>query len=158
MSCNIMSTQSHATLANSLTYIMNSGFNRFGFEAPESLYKALRDCRDRYGDYSAEPIYNRLYSLNLAAYAGRYSKTMPADPVPDMPSVPQLIQPREYYHHEILLPWHYRFCKMLDCLIYQTSEDATRNDPLYLALLDFSRIYKSFLVLNTAEYHAAPWG
>lgn len=157
MSSFILSTQTHATLSNSLAYILNSGFNRFGFEAPESLHKALRDCRDRYGDYCAERIYTRLYNLNLSAYAGRYATA--TDPVPDMPSVPQLIQPREYADfHEVLLPWHYRFCKMLDCLIYQASEDATRNDPLYLALVDFSRIYKSFLVVNTAEYNAAPWG
>ena len=158
MSSFILSTQSHATLANALEFILTSGFNRFGFEAPESLHEALRDCRDRYGYYEAKKIYNRLYNLNVAAYTGRYSITMPADPVPDMPEVPQLIQPREYDRHEVLLPWHYQFCKLLDCLIYQTYEDATCNDPLHLALFDFSRVYKSFLVANTPEYHSAPWG
>ena len=49
MSCFIMSDQAHATTANTLEYILNSGFNRFGFDAPDSLYKALSDCRDRYG-------------------------------------------------------------------------------------------------------------
>lgn len=37
-------------------------------------------------------------------------------------------------------------------------EDATRKDPLLLALIDFSRVYTHFLVSNTADYNAAPWG
>lgn len=158
MSAFVMSPQSHATLANSLEYILNSGFNRFGFEAPASLHKALNACRDRYGFYSAGLIYSRLYRLNVAACNGRYHRP-DSTTAPDMPAVPPLIQERQREnYHEKLLPWHYRFCKLLDCMIYQSSEDATRNDPLLLALIDFSRIYKSFLVTNTAEYHDAPWG
>ena len=38
MSCFIMSDQAHAATANALEYILNSGFNRFGFDAPDSLY------------------------------------------------------------------------------------------------------------------------
>ena len=158
MSSFIMSPQSHATLANALEYILNSGFNRFGFDAPDTLHKALNDCRDRYGFYCNGLIYNRLYSLNARAVDTRY-KHANASQVPDMPEVPPLIEERQRVnHHEKLLPWHYKFCKMLDCQIYQSSEDATRNDPLLLALIDFSRVYKSFLVTNTDEYDAAPWG
>lgn len=160
MSCFIMSAQSHATLANTLEYILNSGFNRFGFDAPESLHKALVDCRDRYGYYSSGAIYNRLYAMNNTAYNTRYKFTPGpgGDCIPDKPSVPPLVEERQWNNHEKLLPWHYIFCKMLDCLIYQCNEDATRNDPLLLALIDFSRIYKSFLVVNTEEYSSAPWG
>lgn len=160
MSCFIMSAQSHATLANTLEYILNSGFNRFGFDAPESLHKALVDCCDRYGYYNSGAIYNRLYGLNSTAYNGRYkvAHRPETDIIPDKPSVPPLVEERQWYNHEKLLPWHYVFCKMLDCLIYQCSEDATRNDPLLLALIDLSRIYKSFLVVNTDEYSSAPWG
>ncbi len=158
MSSFIMSTRSHATLANSLQYIMNSGFNRFGFEAPQSLHKALADCRDRDGFYSAGLIFNRLYALNEAATNARYKNTDPVT-VPDMPEVPPLIEERQCRnHHEVLIPWHYKLCKLLDCLIYQASEDATRSDPLLLALIEFSRVYKSFLVVNTEEYQNFPWG
>ena len=158
MSSFMMSPQSHATLANSLEFMLNSGFNRFGFDAPDSLHKALQDCRDRYGFYSAGLIFNRLYALNEAATNSRY-KNPAAVMVPDMPTVPPLIEERQRINqHEKLLPWHYKFCKILDCLIYQASEDATTKDPLRLALVDFSRIYKSFLVANTEEYSAAPWG
>lgn len=56
------------------------------------------------------------------------------------------------------MPWHYKLAKLIDCEIYQASEDATRKDPLLLALIDFSRVYTHFLVSNTADYNAAPWG
>lgn len=161
MSCFIISLETHASLANTLGNILNSGFNRFGFEAPESLHKALSDCRDRNGFYNSIAIYRRLYALNNIAYDGLYkSDAHPANAeIPEMPSVPQLVEQRQYEnYHEKLLPWHYKFCKLLDCLIYQCSEDSTQNDPLLHALVDFSIIYKSFLVGNTEEYHSAPWG
>ena len=158
MSCFIMKNESLAALADTLEYIGNFGFNRFGFEFPASLHKALSDCRDRHNSYVSRLIFQRLYSLNCAAYAGRYTDTA-ADILPDMPRVSAITEPRQYAnYHETLLPWHYKFCKLLDCLIYQITEDATINDPLRLALVDFSVSYKSFLVSNTAEYAAAPWG
>ena len=71
-----------------------------------------------------------------------------------MPSVPPLVQEREREdQHEKLLPWHYKLAKLIDCEIYQASEDATRKDPLLLALIDFSRVYTHFLVSNTADYN-----
>lgn len=158
MSCFIMSDQAHAATANTLEYILNSGFNRFGFDAPDSLYKALSDCRDRYGFYCSGLIFRRLYDLNSRAYAGRYKTDADTTP-PEMPSVPPLVQEREREdQHEKLLPWHYKLAKLIDCEIYQASEDATRKDPLLLALIDFSRVYTHFLVSNTADYNAAPWG
>lgn len=157
MSSFIMFDRSHSAIANTLEHILNSGFNRFGFDAPDSLHKALKDCRDRYGFYCAGLIYNHLYQLNARATGARCGAD--ASPVPDMPAVPSLVEERQSVnYHEKLLPWHYTFCKLLDCLIYQCSEDATRCDPLLLALIDFSRVYKSFLVVNTEEYAAAPWG
>lgn len=158
MSCFILSDQSHATAANVLESILNLGFNRFGFDAPKSLHNALRDCRDRYGFYCANLIFNRLHDLNSRAYAGRY-KTESDTTLPLMPDVPPLVQERQREnYHEKLLPWHYKFAKLLDCEIYQSSEDATRNDPLYLALIDLSRVYNHFLTENTDDYAAAPWG
>ena len=125
---------------------------------PDSLYKALSDCRDRYGFYCSGLIFRRLYDLNSRAYAGRYKTDADTTP-PEMPSVPPLVQEREREdQHEKLLPWHYKLAKLIDCEIYQASEDATRKDPLLLALIDFSRVYTHFLVSNAADYNAAPWG
>ena len=119
MSCFIMSDQAHAATANTLEYILNSGFNRFGFDAPDSLYKALSDCRDRYGFYCSGLIFRRLYDLNSRAYAGRYKTDADTTP-PEMPSVPPLVQEREREdQHEKLLPWHYKLAKLIDCEIYQ---------------------------------------
>ena len=162
MSCMMMTDQAHATLANTLEFILNSGFNRFGFDAPDSLFTALDDCKDVAGFYQAEKIFRRLYDLNARAYNGRYmdaSHISPADFIPDFPSVPPLVQDRQRENfHEKLLPWHYKLAKLVDCLIYQACEDATRNDPLLQALVDFKRVFFAFLVTNTDDYDAAPWG
>lgn len=158
MSCFMMDERAISVLSNTLESVMNSGFNRFGFEAPESLHKALSDCRDHYGFYFSEKIFSRLYILNARAYSTRYKSEWNGC-VPSKPEIHSIIQERQREeHHEKLFPWHYKFAKLLDCFIYQVSEDATRNDPLTLALIDFSSSYKSFLVFNTAEYASEPWG
>lgn len=96
--------------------------------------------------------------------ATRQARTAPASTAgpssgEGLPIVPPLVQEREREdQHEKLLPWHYKLAKLIDCEIYQASEDATRKDPLLLALIDFSRVYTHFLVSNTADYNAAPWG
>ena len=158
MPCFIMQNEALAALANTLEYIGNFGFNRFGFEFPSSLHKTLSDCRDRHNYYVSNMIYQRLYSINHAAYTGRYTDTA-SDTLQNIPRVSSIVEPRQYADgHETLLPWHYRFCKLLDCLLYQITEDATINDPLRLALVDFTISYKSFLVCNTDAYAAAQWG
>ena len=158
MSTMMLSQRFHYTLADTLGHILDCGFERFGFEAPESLHKALSDCRNRYGLYDYNAIYLRLYSLNEAAYTERYGSSDCGD-IPDKPYTTHLVEPRQWKDgHEILLPWHYTFCKMLDCLIYQIDEDATEDFDLTMALRDFSRMFKSFLVVNTDEYNNAPWG
>lgn len=96
MSCFIMSDQAHAATANALEYILNSGFNRFGFDAPDSLYKALSDCRDRYGFYCSGLIFRRLYDLNSRAYAGRYKTD--ADTTPPHGARPD---PHPGHHREL---------------------------------------------------------
>lgn len=157
MSCFIMSNESLSILANSLEHILNSGFNRFGFEAPESLAIELSDCCDKYGFYSAGLIYRRLYALNLSAYNGRYKKRYPLDEIPEM-TTKNIITDRKYNKHEIIQPWHYQLCKLVECFIYQTCEDATRADELHTALTQFSHILSAFIVHNSNEYHAFQWG
>ena len=44
-------------LSDTLECVLNSGFNRFGFDAPDSLHKALADCRDCYGYYNSGAIF-----------------------------------------------------------------------------------------------------
>ena len=67
MSCFMMDERAISVLSNTLESVMNSGFNRFGFEAPESLHKALSDCRDHYGFYLSEKIF--IYNLIIFLFA-----------------------------------------------------------------------------------------
>ena len=163
MSCFIMSANALQTLAYTLECIGNHGYNFFGFEFPESLHKALSDCKDCFWHYNSYKIFAKLYILNTNAYISNLKAAeiieLETELIPEKPNVPSIIELRQYAHqHDIIQPWHYQFCKLLDCLIYQCNEDATRNDPLLLALKEFSISYKSFLVSNTDEYHNAPWG
>ena len=158
MSCFMMDERAISVLSNTLESVMNSGFDRFGFEAPESLHKALSDCRDHYGFYFSELIFSRLYILNTRAYSTHH-KSECNGCIPSKPDIHSIIQERQREdHRERLFPWHYKFANLLGCFIYQVSEDATRNDPLTLALVDFSHLYKSFLVFNTKEYDSEHLG
>lgn len=157
MSCFIMHPKALATLADTMQIILYGGYSSVGFDPPKSLHNALPDCRDRYGYYFSEKIFRRLYNLNAAAYAGRYRTTQ--EEAPDMPEVSRLAQLRDYAEgHDVLKPWHYQFAKLLDCLIYQCYEDATENDPLFLALLDLSKVFNAYLVCNNDLYYASKWG
>lgn len=157
MSCMMLSARIHATVAETVAAIMNMGYNYFGFESPVSLFQALEDCADDFNYYDSSKIYHRLYILNNRAYNGRYkSNIIPL--VPDMPTVSKLYEPRcGENHHDVIKPWHYKFAKLLDCLIYQLEEDATKKDPLVIALIEFNHNYRAFLVTNNDEYSRAPW-
>ena len=161
MSVLVMSEEAHATLAEVIRTVLDEGYNFFGFEAPQSLYDALDDCEfeDIRGCYSSAKIYRKLYTLNIKAYDNRY-KIEEDDPiVPKMPDVPPLVQIRQYGSgHDHPRNWHYKLAKLLDCLIYQCSDKPTAVDPLYLALVDFDRVVKSFIVTNNDVYNNAPWG
>ena len=157
MSCFVMQPRALAALAQGLETVLNSGYNFAGFEAPTTLYNALGDCSDKYGFYEEKKIFTALYDLNMAAYAGRYKEE--AEPAPDWPdNVPRLLTRPEYNGFWNPSAEYWKYYKLLDCLIYQTSEDATRENPLYLALLDFSRIFAAYLVRNNAAYNTAEWG
>lgn len=158
MSCMMLPATVHAAMADTLAVCLNQGYNRVGFDAPASLFDALSDCEDYSGRFSEKLIFERLYSLNLRAYNSRYPSDATDDETPDKPQAPALIQPRQAEnYHEKILPWHYAFVKLLDSIIYQTNEKGTREDPLRLALVEFARDCKFFIVSNSAEYAAAPW-
>lgn len=157
MSCFVMEPRAIAALARGLESILDIGYNYAGFEAPATLYNALEDCRDRYGYFEEKRIFTALYNLNMAAYAGRYK--VEAEPAPEWPdNVPYLLARPAYNGYYQPGADFWKYYKLLDCLIYQTSEDATYNNALYKALLDFSRVLAAYLVRNCAAYDAAEWG
>lgn len=157
MSCFIMETRAIAALARGMETILNSGYAFAGFEAPAALAEALEDCRDKYGYYEEKRIFTALYDLNAAAFAGRYKEEQ--EPAPEWPdNVPRLLTRPAYNGYYQPGADFWKYYKLLDCLIYQTSEDATRDNALYKALLGFSRVLAAYLVRNCAAYDAAEWG
>lgn len=53
---------------------------------------------------------------------------------------------------------HYQLAKLLDFWLYQTAEDATRSDPLRLAMAEFRDNLYSFIVMNSPQYVETRWG
>lgn len=87
MSCMVMNPEPLAALANAVETRLNCDYNYWGFEAPDSLYRELADCKTSC-TYYAEDIYRRLYSVNIRAYNGRYADhEEPADE--EAPTIPQ---------------------------------------------------------------------
>ena len=161
MSCFVMNNEPLAALANAVETRLNCDYNYWGFSAPDSLYTALADCKTSC-TYFAKDIYRRLYAVNVRAYNGRYADhEEPADEeAPTIDGSKYIVhRPPEYREHGFAVClWHYQLSKLLDCWIYQTAEDSTRNDPLRLAMQKFWDNLYSFIVLNSPEYTAVRWG
>lgn len=157
MSCFIMEPRALAALARGMESVLNSGYNFAGFEAPATLSEALENCRDNYGFFEEKRIFTALYDLNMTAYAGRYKEE--TEPAPEWPdNVPRLLTRPAYNGYWNPGADFWKYYKLLDCLIYQTTEDATHKHALYTALCDFSRVFAAYLVRNSAAYDGAGWG
>lgn len=160
MSCFVLNDKALAALARGMETALNGGYNLLGFDAPAALGEALADCVDTWGFFQEKKIFQALHALNMAAYCGRYKDEQPTPPPawPELEEVPRLLQRPEYCGHWVPGPGFWQYLKLLDCLVYQVSEDATYNAPLRLALVEFSRALAGYLARNNAVYHAAPWG
>ena len=64
MSCMVMRLEPLAALANAVEVRLNCDYNYWGFEAPDSLYRELSDCKTSC-TYFAERIYQKLYAVNI---------------------------------------------------------------------------------------------
>lgn len=161
MSCFVMKKETLAALANAVESLLNSGYNYWGFEAPYSLVRALNDCWVS-GIYLEYYIYLRLYTVNICAYNGRYvnREEQVDEGVPDIDMSKYILhRPPKYREHGFAVcPWHYHFAKILDCWLYQTSEDATRKDPLRRAMVELRDVLFRFIVQNSPQYVDVQWG
>ena len=161
MSCLIMNPEPLAALANAVETRLNCGYDYWGFEAPDSLYHELRDCKMSC-TFFAEDIYHRLYAVNVRAYNGRYANheepVDEADPVIDGSKYVVHHGPEYREHGFAVRPWHYHLAMLLDFWIYQTAEDTTRSDPLRLAMKEFRDSLYGFIIQNTPEYFNIRWG
>jgi len=168
MSCFIMSPKSIWTLANTLESVLNAA--QFSGELTittaallsTKCAEAFADCTPspRLNGYYADQIAAVLWRINAEAYAGRYHDPQ-LDPLPDyVAGTGRSLFDRPVYadHREQPKQWHYDLCRLLDCWLYQTDEDATRKDEKRLALQSFANALKCSLVTHSPEYHAGQWG
>lgn len=167
MSCVVMNPEPLAAIANAVETRLNCNYDFWGFEAPDSLYRELDDCKTSC-TYFSEAIYRKLYSLNVRAYNGRYNgHEEPEDEV-----APTIDVNSYTVHHGpeyqkrgdgtgttfAVCQWHYQLAQLLDCWLYQTAEDATRSDPLRLAMAEFRDGLYHFIVQHSPEYINGRWG
>lgn len=161
MSCIVMKCESLAALANAVEARLNCGYDFWGFDAPNSLYTALDDCRT-VRLYAAEEIYCKLYVLNVQAYNERYkSHEVPLSeeiPVVDVSAYTVHHRPEYRGHGFAVRPWHYHLASLLDFWLYQTLEDAVKDDPLRLAMRDFRDSLYGFIIQNSPPYTAVRRG
>lgn len=161
MSCFVMNAEPLAALANAIETRLNIGYDFWGFDAPDSLYRELMDCKTSC-TYYAEPIYRKLYALNVRAYNGRYpSHEEPTDeeaPTINVNAYTITRRPEYRAHTFAVQPWHYQLAKLLDCYLYQTAEDATYKDPLRLAIKEFRDGLCEFIMTHNPQYITLPWG
>ncbi len=168
MSCLVMNPEPLAAIANAVETRLNCNYDFWGFEAPDSLYRELRDCYKPTLRYCAEDIYRKLYALNVRAYSGRYSShEEPAgEETPDVDISCYIVHRRPEYQNRgngtgttfAVRQWHYQLAQLLDFWLYQTAEDTTRNDPLRLAMAEFRDSLYSFIVQHSPQYTALQWG
>lgn len=185
MSCFVMQPESIRKIAYTLEKCLNvhqysntisivthaidaAGGVPYGFYAysiqPGSISAAFADCRTPSGDFDAEMIACELWRLNVAAYNGRYHEEGGEELPPDRVGLPprpvySLWKPPVYGdHRETPQEWHYHLCRLLDCWLYQTGEDATDKHEKRQALRKFSDALKVAIVQHSAEYNSFAWG
>lgn len=162
MSAYILQPERIAQLADYLTSLYNMGYNYFGYELPEEIREEIRDCRDKYNYISVKRVFEKLYNFNAAAVAGRYKSEI--SEVPEMPETKAIYHPRECLksdeireYCENIKPWHYELLKLIQCFIYQCSEEATINSTLYKGFRELERRLMGFIIDNTPAYKKAAW-
>ena len=163
MSAFMINKERIAQLADYISALHNMGYDYFGYSIPEKLHKELLDCLDDYGYMITARVYDRLSNLNMRAVCGRYDR----EPliIEDIPTYTQIYHAREKgtderikEWYEDIKPWHYELLKLTQCFVYQCNEDATANDPLYLALKELIYLQMSHITANAVDYRLAAWG
>lgn len=132
---------------------------------PGSLGVVFADCRTPSGDFDGEMIARELWRLNVAAYNGRYNEQGGEELPPDLVGLPDIRRayslwkmPEYADHMEKPQEWHYHLCRLLDCWLYQTCEDATDKHEKRQALRKFSDALKVAIVQHSDDYNNFRWG
>lgn len=167
MSCVVMNSEALAAIANAVETRLNCNYDFWGFEAPDSLYRELDDCKTSC-TYFSEAIYRKLYSLNVRAYNGRYNghEELEDEVAPTIDVNSYTVHHGPEYQKRgdgtgitfAVCQWHYQLAQLLDCWLYQTAENATCSDPLRLAMAEFRDDLYHFIVQHSPEYINGRWG
>lgn len=161
MSCFIVRPSTVAAIADFTACLLNHGFNFFGFETNGELSLALMDCK-RGGWYSEQEIFKELARLNREAFKSRYANNL--DVLETLEPLPEYKENTTYKARKyqdgrpVIEKWHYEMLKMLDCFLYQCSEDGTDKTHLYKGLVNLRNTMAMFIVRANADYDAFPWG
>ena len=132
MSCYILKNELIEELAESIRYALDNPNNTTTmFLHVGALEDEFRDCFEK-RNYNARLIAEKLYRFNEKAFCGRYNEK------------PAEILPEFHEGRNLLINDKYRLMHILECYIYQVSEEATYNKPLFTALNDFlTSLYRS---------------
>lgn len=163
MSCFVMNPGTISGIADSVATVVNLGFNYNGFDCPQSLRDAVQTFRTKpFNEVSARRVYKAMFALNVRAVCGRYRETAD-ETAPDVIDAPPVylhyaesVRIGEHWARRIE-PGVYQLVKALDCYLYQTDEDGTKDDPLRKGLDDLRTTLCRFITVNAPEYIEAPW-
>lgn len=163
MSCFVMNPGTISGIADSVATVVNLGFNYNGFDCPQSLRDAVQTFRTKpFNEVSARRVYKAMFALNVRAVCGRYRETAD-ETAPDVIDAPPVYL---HYAESVSIYGHcawrihpgvYQLVKALDCYLYQTDEDGTKDDPLRKGLDDLRTTLCRFITVNAPEYIEAPW-
>lgn len=109
--------------------------------------------------FAPEKISEVLHRVNAKAYAARYKETEESTfPPPDKRRPEYSIRPAPNQLREMnLLPYYYHLMRLVDCWLYQTDEETTKNDPLRQKMNDFMNCLAREIVQNSPQYHCTLW-
>lgn len=169
MSCFIMNAESIRKIGYTLADILDSCIynNEFSIATNAAqcsdLAKAFQIAYSvKHRVYWGEMIAEILHRINAKAYAGRYNEPdeMPFPEYPGRNTPPRSLYRRSEYaeHTEHPQEWHYHLAALLDCWLYQTEEDASRDCPERLAIKAFCKALSREIIQHSPEYNLHRWG
>ena len=96
----------------------------------------------------AQELGARLFHMNILGIEARYGK-----------GDAKTFRPLDYAYASIPHPNIYQLFKSIRCLLYQCMEgDVPEEQPLYNALLDWSKNIAVYALEKSDKYQAAAWG
>lgn len=142
MSCFICTPETVAMLAGIVTDTLNSRQSCIYFNIDGA---AFNDCIID-GEYDAHKVYRKLYIENLKAFNGRYNE-----------KVREFAKYVPYDHKRWTIQEQAQVYKRGRCYLYQISEDATYNKPIYKAVESFLDSVAGNVTMFYADESGAPW-